>query len=99
MPRGAYHGSLRDRTGALGATIYQEQLLLPGSAADMLAAAMPADEDLSPKSWIQRAPRRGAPRGGSILRGAEWWSGKPPGCLFGVMWPCGGRVALAHEPQ
>ena len=43
--RGAYHGSLRDRDGALGATIYQEQLLIPGSAADMLAAALPFDED------------------------------------------------------
>jgi len=37
--RGAYHGSLRDRHGRLGATLYQEQLLLPGSAADMLRAA------------------------------------------------------------
>jgi acyl-CoA thioesterase II len=43
--RGCYHGSLRDRAGVLGATIYQEQLLLPGSAADMLAAAFPSDED------------------------------------------------------
>jgi acyl-CoA thioesterase II len=34
--RGAYHGSLRDREGRLGATLYQEQLLLPGSAADMV---------------------------------------------------------------
>jgi acyl-CoA thioesterase-2 len=29
--RGVYHGSLRDRGGVLGATIYQEHLLLPGS--------------------------------------------------------------------
>ena len=36
--RGAYQGSLRDRHGRLGATLYQEQLLLPGSAADMLGA-------------------------------------------------------------
>lgn len=36
--RGAYHGSLRDRHGRLGATLYQEQLLLPGSAADMVRA-------------------------------------------------------------
>jgi acyl-CoA thioesterase-2 len=28
--RGAYHGSLRSRDGVLGATIYQEHLLLPG---------------------------------------------------------------------
>ena len=35
--RGSYHGSLRDRRGVLGATIYQEQLLLPGSMADLVA--------------------------------------------------------------
>jgi acyl-CoA thioesterase II len=29
--RGTYQGSLRDRRGALGATIYQEHLLLPGT--------------------------------------------------------------------
>ena len=34
--RGTYHGSLRDRDGRLGATLYQEQLLLPGAASDML---------------------------------------------------------------
>jgi acyl-CoA thioesterase-2 len=28
--RGVYHGSLRDRHGALGATVYQEHLLIPG---------------------------------------------------------------------
>ena len=32
--RGTYHGSLRDRRGLLGATLYQEHLLLPGSFAD-----------------------------------------------------------------
>jgi acyl-CoA thioesterase-2 len=32
--RGTYHGSLRDRRGVLGATLYQEHLLLPGSFAD-----------------------------------------------------------------
>jgi acyl-CoA thioesterase-2 len=32
--RGTYHGSLRDRRGVLGATVYQEHLLLPGSFAD-----------------------------------------------------------------
>jgi acyl-CoA thioesterase-2 len=37
--RGAYHGSLRDERGRLGATLYQEQLLLPGSASDMFRAA------------------------------------------------------------
>jgi acyl-CoA thioesterase II len=42
--RGAYHGSLRDRHGRLGATLYQEQLLLPGSAADIVQA-LAADRD------------------------------------------------------
>jgi hypothetical protein len=37
--RGAYQGSLRDRDGRLGGTLYQEQLLLPGAAADMMRAA------------------------------------------------------------
>jgi acyl-CoA thioesterase-2 len=32
--RGVYHGSLRDRTGALGATLYQEHLLQPGTMED-----------------------------------------------------------------
>jgi acyl-CoA thioesterase II len=36
--RGTYHGSMRDADGRLGATLYQEQLLLPGSASDMLRA-------------------------------------------------------------
>jgi acyl-CoA thioesterase-2 len=34
--RGAYHGSLRNRHGLLGATLYQEHLLLPGSMADVV---------------------------------------------------------------
>ena len=34
--RGVYYGSIRDREGRLGATVHQEQLLLPGHAADML---------------------------------------------------------------
>ena len=34
--RGSYHGSLRDRHGALGATIYQEHLLLPGSTTQLV---------------------------------------------------------------
>jgi acyl-CoA thioesterase II len=37
--RGTYHGSLRDDHGRLGATLHQEQLLLPGSAADIVRAA------------------------------------------------------------
>lgn len=44
--RGSYHGSLRNRSGVLGGTIYQEQLLLPGSAADMLASAVPSDDTM-----------------------------------------------------
>jgi acyl-CoA thioesterase-2 len=32
--RGVYHGSLRDRHGALGATLYQEHLLQPGTMED-----------------------------------------------------------------
>ena len=36
--RGTYHGSLRDHRGRLGATLYQEQLLLPGAASDTLRA-------------------------------------------------------------
>ena len=43
--RGAYHGSLRDRRGRLGATIYQEQLLLPGSTADMVAEVPRSEEE------------------------------------------------------
>ncbi|HXY28865.1 MAG TPA: hypothetical protein VEH82_11355, partial [Acidimicrobiales bacterium] len=36
--RGVYSGSMRDRHGRLGATLQQEQLLLPGHASDMLRA-------------------------------------------------------------
>jgi acyl-CoA thioesterase-2 len=61
--RGCYHGSLRDRSGALGATIYQEQLLLPGSAADMLAAALPPDEDQPVEDDPETAAARRASRG------------------------------------
>ncbi len=43
--RGAYHGSLRDRRGLLGATIYQEQLLLPGSTADLVAEVPRSEEE------------------------------------------------------
>ncbi|HEY1831621.1 MAG TPA: acyl-CoA thioesterase domain-containing protein [Acidimicrobiales bacterium] len=34
--RGTYHGSMRDQEGRLGATLYQEHLLTPGSPADNL---------------------------------------------------------------
>jgi acyl-CoA thioesterase len=59
--RGCYHGSLRDRDGLLGATIYQEQLLLPGSAADMLAATLPSNEDQP----VNRDPEEAAARRGA----------------------------------
>ena len=44
--RGTYLGSMRDRHGRLGATLHQEQLLLPGSAADMLHATVTEGEDV-----------------------------------------------------
>ena len=53
--RGTYHGSLRDRRGLLGATVYQEHLLLPGSFADApkemreaLAERQARDDQLRP---------------------------------------------------
>ncbi len=60
--RGAYHGSLRDRHGRLGATLYQEQLLLPGSAADMVRAEAEqielAHADAAPSTRGSCASRR-----------------------------------------
>jgi acyl-CoA thioesterase II len=47
--RGAYHGSVRSRDGRLGATLYQEQLILPGSASDMMPAAGPTDAEADGK--------------------------------------------------
>lgn len=38
--RGCYEGSLRNREGALGATLYQEHLLLPGSLTDLVEEAL-----------------------------------------------------------
>jgi acyl-CoA thioesterase II len=58
--RGCYQGSLRDRDGTLGATLYQEQLLLPGSASDALAAALSSDEDRPPSD--EENASRGAAR-------------------------------------
>jgi acyl-CoA thioesterase-2 len=52
--RGTYHGSLRDREGRLGATLYQEQLLLPGAAADMLRAREEFEQARA--AWAQDAP-------------------------------------------
>jgi acyl-CoA thioesterase II len=38
--RGTYMGSMRDRQGTLGATVAQEQLLLPGSMSEALAETL-----------------------------------------------------------
>jgi acyl-CoA thioesterase-2 len=53
--RGTYHGSLRDRHGALGATIYQEHLLLPGTMADMLEDVLRQEAELAEREG--REPR------------------------------------------
>jgi hypothetical protein len=63
--RGLYHGSLRDRNGVLGATINQEQLLLPGSMSDIVEdvlrqeAELAAQEGREPRDLkeLQRAQR------------------------------------------
>jgi acyl-CoA thioesterase II len=43
--RGCYDGSLRDRDGRLGATLYQEHLLLPGAMADLVEEVLRAEAD------------------------------------------------------
>jgi len=43
--RGCYDGSLRDREGRLGATLYQEHLLLPGSMADLVEEVLLAEAE------------------------------------------------------
>ena len=53
--RGLYHGSLRDRHGVLGATINQEQLLLPGSMSDVVEEALRQEAELAAKEG--REPR------------------------------------------
>ena len=63
--RGTYHGSLRDRHGVLGATVYQEQLLLPGSMSNVV------DEELSAQTE-QAAPEGGEPGNFAALRRAQW---------------------------
>ena len=57
MRAAAYHGSLRDRDGVLGATLYQEQLLLPGSMADMSTGALRVDEDQAAERDPEEAAR------------------------------------------
>ena len=53
--RGSYHGSLRDRGGVLGATIHQEQLLLPGSMAEVVEEALRREAELAAREG--REPR------------------------------------------
>ena len=45
--RGSYHGSLRDGHGVLGATIHQEQLLLPGSMTEVVEEALRQEAELA----------------------------------------------------
>jgi acyl-CoA thioesterase-2 len=66
--RGCYEGSLRNREGALGATLYQEHLLLPGSMADLveealaMEAAAARQEGRPPRTWEEiREERKGRP--------------------------------------
>ncbi len=57
--RGCYDGSLRNRDGRLGATLYQEHLLLPGAMADLMEevlrfeAEAAAVEGRAPRDWEQ----------------------------------------------
>jgi acyl-CoA thioesterase len=62
--RGTYHGSLRDRHGVLGATLYQEQLLLPGSMSNVV-------EELSAEAE-RAAPEGNEPGNFAALRRAQW---------------------------
>jgi acyl-CoA thioesterase-2 len=53
--RGTYQGSLRDRDGVLGATIDQEQLLLPGSMTEIVEEALRREAELAAREG--REPR------------------------------------------
>jgi acyl-CoA thioesterase II len=53
--RGCYDGSLRDRAGRLGATLYQEHLLLPGSLADLVDEVLRAEAEAAAREG--REPR------------------------------------------
>jgi acyl-CoA thioesterase-2 len=53
--RGSYHGSLRDRDGLLGATLYQEHLMRPGSMSDVVEDVLRQEAELAAKEG--RAPR------------------------------------------
>jgi hypothetical protein len=63
--RGTYHGSLRDRHGVLGATLYQEQLLLPGSMSNLVGEELSAPTD-------QASPAEGDTGDFAALRRAQW---------------------------
>ena len=57
--RGCYDGSLRNRDGRLGATLYQEHLLLPGAMADLMEEVLRSEADAAavegrpPRDWEQ----------------------------------------------
>jgi acyl-CoA thioesterase-2 len=53
--RGSYHGSLRNRHGVLGATIYQEHLLLPGSTTELVEEIVQAEAEAAAREG--REPR------------------------------------------
>jgi acyl-CoA thioesterase II len=63
--RGSYQGSLRDRHGVLGATVFQEQLLLPGSMSDLVDEVVRKEAELA-------AEEGRAPRDLAQLRQAQW---------------------------
>ena len=53
--RGCYDGSLRDRDGRLGATLYQEHLLLPGSMSEIVEEILQAEVEAAAREG--REPR------------------------------------------
>ncbi len=63
--RGCYDGSMRDRDGLLGATLYQEQLLLPGSMTDLV------EEVLRSEAEAAAVGGTGATRLGAVAAGAS----------------------------
>jgi acyl-CoA thioesterase II len=63
--RGSYHGSLRDRQGRLGATLYQEHLMLPGSMSDVVDEVLRQEAELAVKEGRE-------PRDFEQLRQARW---------------------------
>jgi hypothetical protein len=53
--RGCYQGSLRDSNGLLGATLYQEHLLLPGAMSEVAEAVLRREAELAAREG--REPR------------------------------------------